>query len=61
MSATPLLSIKDLRVEYATADAPVVAVSNVSFDVAEGEFVGGGVLDAQVLDAKQRCFGHDAS
>ena len=40
MSATPLLSIKDLRVEYATADAPVVAVSNVSFDVAEGEFVG---------------------
>jgi peptide/nickel transport system ATP-binding protein len=40
VSETPLLSIKDLRVEYATADAPVVAVDRVSFDVAKGEFVG---------------------
>ena len=36
----PLLSIRDLRVEYATADEPVVAVDDVSFSVAKGEFVG---------------------
>jgi peptide/nickel transport system ATP-binding protein len=40
VSDTSLLSVRDLRVEYATADDPVVAVDNVSFDVAEGEFVG---------------------
>jgi peptide/nickel transport system ATP-binding protein len=36
----PLLSIKDLRVEYATGDEPVKAVDGVSFDVHNGEFVG---------------------
>ena len=35
-----LLSVRDLRVEYATEDNPVVAVDDVSFDVAKGEFVG---------------------
>ena len=35
-----LLSVRDLRVEYATADDPVVAVDDVSFDVGAGEFVG---------------------
>ena len=35
-----LLSVRDLRVEYATEDSPVVAVDDVSFDVAKGEFVG---------------------
>jgi peptide/nickel transport system ATP-binding protein len=36
----PLLDVQDLRVEYATADDPVVAVDDVSFSVGEGEFVG---------------------
>jgi peptide/nickel transport system ATP-binding protein len=36
----PLLSVRDLRVEYATADEPVVAVDDVSFEVGNGEFVG---------------------
>jgi peptide/nickel transport system ATP-binding protein len=36
----PLLSVRDLRVEYATETEPVIAVDNVSFDVARGEFVG---------------------
>jgi len=40
VSDAPLLSIRDLRVEYATAADPVIAVDNVSFDVANGEFVG---------------------
>jgi peptide/nickel transport system ATP-binding protein len=35
-----LLSVRDLRVEYATEQDPVVAVDAVSFEVAEGEFVG---------------------
>jgi peptide/nickel transport system ATP-binding protein len=36
----PLLSVEDLRVEYATGDRPVVAVDGVSFEVNAGEFVG---------------------
>src|SRR3954469_4653331 len=40
VSDAPLLSIRDLRVEYATAAEPVIAVDGVSFDVAAGEFVG---------------------
>jgi peptide/nickel transport system ATP-binding protein len=40
VSDAPLLSVRDLRVEYATETDPVIAVDNVSFDVARGEFVG---------------------
>jgi peptide/nickel transport system ATP-binding protein len=40
VSGAPLLRVRDLRVEYATATEPVVAVDDVSFDVAPGEFVG---------------------
>ena len=36
----PLLSVRDLRVEYATAEDPVVAVDGVGFSVGKGEFVG---------------------
>ena len=36
MSATPLLSIRDLRVQYRTARGTVDAVRGVSFDVAAG-------------------------
>jgi peptide/nickel transport system ATP-binding protein len=38
--ADALLSVRDLRVEYATENHPVVAVDDVSFEVAPGEFVG---------------------
>jgi peptide/nickel transport system ATP-binding protein len=38
-ASKPLLSVRDLRVEYATENAPVVAVDGVGFDVAKGEFV----------------------
>jgi peptide/nickel transport system ATP-binding protein len=37
---TPLLSIRDLRVEFPTEDGRFAAVDRVSLDVAEGEFVG---------------------
>jgi peptide/nickel transport system ATP-binding protein len=36
----PLLDVQHLRVEYATADRPTVAVDDVSFTVGAGEFVG---------------------
>jgi peptide/nickel transport system ATP-binding protein len=35
-----VLSVRDLRVEYATSRGPVVAVDGVGMDVAAGEFVG---------------------
>lgn len=36
----PLLSVRDLRVEYVTPTGSVVAVQDVSFDVHAGEFLG---------------------
>lgn len=36
----PLLSVRNLRVEYLTRNGPVRAVDNVSFDVAAGEVFG---------------------
>jgi oligopeptide/dipeptide ABC transporter ATP-binding protein len=39
-SNEPILSVRDLRVEYATARGAVRAVDGVDLDVAKGEFVG---------------------
>jgi peptide/nickel transport system ATP-binding protein len=36
---TPILEVRDLKVEYSTAAGPAQAVSGVSFDLAPGEFL----------------------
>ena len=36
---TPILEVRDLKVEYSTAAGPAEAVSGVSFDLAPGEFL----------------------
>lgn len=37
---TPVLSVRNLRVEFPTREAPLVAVDGVSFDIAAGEVLG---------------------
>jgi oligopeptide/dipeptide ABC transporter ATP-binding protein len=39
-AAPPVLSVRDLRVEFPTADGTVVAAAGVDFDVHEGECLG---------------------
>lgn len=37
---TPLLSVKDLKIEFPTRHGPLTAIDGVSFDLAEGEILG---------------------
>ena len=37
---SPLLDVRNLRVEFATRRGPLVAVDDVSFDIAPGEVLG---------------------
>jgi NitT/TauT family transport system ATP-binding protein len=39
MAAEPILTVNDIVVQYETAESPVLAVDNVSFDVRPGEFL----------------------
>lgn len=40
MNASPLLSVRHLRVEIPTRHAPLIALDDVSFDIARGEILG---------------------
>ncbi len=40
MAKSPLLEVKDLRIEFPTRRGTLVAVDGVSFDIAEGEVLG---------------------
>ena len=54
MSAA-LLSVRDLRVEFATRRGPLIALDGLSFDIASGEVLGvvgrSGEAIANVVDA----------
>jgi NitT/TauT family transport system ATP-binding protein len=39
MPAEPILKIDDLRVQFETAEGPVIAVNGITFDVRPGEFL----------------------
>ncbi len=40
MNASPLLSVRHLRVEIPTRHSPLIALDDVSFDIARGEILG---------------------
>ena len=39
-NATPLLQVKNLRIEFPTRRGTLVAVDDISFDIAPGEVLG---------------------